>query len=262
MDLVKTTKEERRELREKVALVMQDEGDPVGDWQKVLDVIDDLDEALVHAKAAEAELAGWKRDCHAAEDAEHSFGNAFITANAAAAQLHSAASAMLKAVELAHDCEDIHFGNRPEVRKAGGGVDCRIITDMRVALADTETKKCAEMVEALVLAEELTRDEAHDPNTYIPTCLWCGTRRAAPNDSEHFEHRPNCAWARLRSLISSSPNASVTSASDDARGAKSRSPEIEASANVKPAGGEDGAGVCSVCRGSRRCDGTGKEPAP
>ena len=180
MDLVKTTKEERRELREKVALVMQDEGDPVGDWQKVLDVIDDLDEALVHAKAAEAELAGWKRDCHAAEDAEHSFGNAFITANAAAAQLHSAASAMLKAVELAHDCEDIHFGNRPETRTPGGGVDCRIITDMRVALDGSTTGQIT-----------------------------------GPSGAEG----PKNAAA-----FSTSPNASGTGASDDARISKGKEP--------------------------------------
>ena len=189
---MKTTKEERRELREKVVLVMLDEGDPVGDWQKVLDVIDDLD------------------------------------------GLHSAASAMLKAVELAHDCEDIHFCNRPETRKPGGGVDCEIITDMRVALDGSTTG-------------QITGPSGAE----------------GPKDAAAF---------------STPPNASEPGASDDARIRKSRSPEIEASANVEPAGGEDGAGVCSRCEGlgatpddaltpwktnpCSRCEGTGKEPAP
>ena len=207
-DLVKTTEEERRELREKVVLVMENEGDPVGDWQKVLDVIDDLK----HAEAA------------------------------------------------------------------------------------------------LIIAEELTRDEVHEPNSYIPTCFWCGTRRGAPNDPGHFEHRPNCAWAKFRSIVATlqtlgcerraspiesgstpgqitdscgaeGPKSAVLSASPNGlepapsdAGLTNQVAGNQLDANVKPARGENGAGVCRQCGGTGdvlgvpmdpncpTCHGSGKEP--
>lgn len=51
--------------------------------------------------------------------------------------------------------------------------------------------------EALLLAEELTREE--QSVGYVPTCKWCGTIHSS--DGEHFTHKLDCKWKRFRDFF-------------------------------------------------------------
>jgi hypothetical protein len=62
-----------------------------------------------------------------------------------------------------------------------------------------------ETVDALRLAEQLTREEPHGWE-YVPTCDACGSQEGDPaTNRETFLHKPTCPWKRLRDYFAAHP---------------------------------------------------------